>query len=78
MASSFDPSQVPSSPPPPGEVSNFAAPVYNPGTIAGANGLMLVVATIAFLARMFTTEFVIKKVHIEDCTLPPFTPERPF
>ena len=67
MSSSFDPSQVPSAPPPPGQSPNLAIPVYDPGPIAGANGVMLFVATVAFLARMFTMEFVIKKVYLEDC-----------
>ena len=67
MSSSFDPSQVPSAPPPPGQSPNFSFSIYDPGPIAGANGVMLFVATVAFLARMFTMEFVIKKVYLEDC-----------
>ena len=67
---SIDLNEIPSNPPPPGVSPDIFDFAYNPGPIAGANGVMLFVATVAYLVRMFTKIWVMKRIHLEDCIHP--------
>ena len=53
--------------PPPGIIPNFDDPYSAAPPVEAATGVLAALATLGFLARIFTKAWVMKQMQIEDC-----------
>ena len=68
-STSLDPNTNFALAPPPGVIPNYDDPPTIARSLVAGLAIMIVVATLAFAARLFTRVWVMKQIQLDDCEL---------